>query len=199
MSLAVRFWHRLNAMTAHYCGLARTFRPLLENTFFSARTLRFVAAGMRRRKDVLLPHGKLVVRTIRQLLDKLSRHKWITFIVAGVVGLALVLLLLEINFRMEVAKEASDPPTGVIPRPFASDQLPEFAAAFPIQATTPISLQSVDQPEASGPTPSLDYAQTFGQAFRESVPLPRPRKSRSRHQAAGLERSQSSPRTPMSW
>ena len=139
------------------------------------------------------------MRTIRQLLNKLSRHKWITFIIGGVVGLVLVFLLLEINFRMELAKEASDPPTGVILRPSASAQRLEFAAAFPIQPTTPISLQSLDQPEASGPTPSLDYAQTFGQTFRDSVPLPRPRKPHSRHQAAGLERSQSSPRTPMSW
>ena len=52
---------------------------------------------------------------------------------------------------------------------------------------------------APGPAPSLDYAQTFGQAFREPVPLPRPRKPHSRPQVTGLERSGSSPLMPMSW
>jgi hypothetical protein len=54
----------------------------------------------------------------------------------------------------------------------------EFGDAFPIQPTTPTPLQSVDQLGAPGTTPSSDHAQTFGQVFREPVPLPRPRKLR---------------------
>lgn len=177
-------------------GLVRTFRQLPEGSIFRRRTLTFVAAGMRRRMDAIQPHGKLVVRTIRGLLGNLSRHKGLTFLISAVVGLALVFLLLEISVRMELAKEASDPATSAIPPRSGSPQQLEFADAFPI---TPISLQSVDQPSEPGATPSLNYAQTFGQAFREPIPLPRPRKPPSRPQATGLERSRSSPLMPMSW
>ena len=93
-------------------GLLGKFRQLLEGTIFRRPTSTFVAAGMRRRMDAILPHGEPVVRTIRQLLGNLSRHKTLTFVVAGVVALALVLLLLEISVRMELAKEASDPAKG---------------------------------------------------------------------------------------
>jgi hypothetical protein len=186
-------------MMAQGQGLLGMFRQLLEGTIFRRPTLTFVAAGMRPRMYAILPHGEPVVRTIRQLLGNLSRHKTLTFVVAGVVALALVLLLLEISVRMELAKEASDPAKGVIPPPSASPQRMEFADAFPIQPTTPISLQSVDQRSAPGPAPSLDYTQTFGQAFREPVPLPRPRKPHSRHQGNGSGPSRSSPLMPMSW
>jgi hypothetical protein len=47
------------------------------------------------------------VRTVRQLFGNLSPRKTLAFVVAGVVGLALALLiLLEISVRMELAKEA---------------------------------------------------------------------------------------------
>jgi len=96
----------------------------------------------------------------------------------GLIGLALILLLLEISLRMELAKEGSDAAKGVIPAPSASPQRLEFGGALPSQPITPTSLQSVDQLGAPGAAPTSDYAQTFGQAFREPVPLPRPRKLR---------------------
>jgi hypothetical protein len=87
----------------------RTFRQLLETTISRRIKLRFVAAGMRRRIDAIVPHGELVVRTVRQLLLNLKPRNTLAFVVAGVVGLALVvLILLEISVRMELAKEASD-------------------------------------------------------------------------------------------
>ena len=180
-------------------GLLRKFRQPLEGTIFRIPTLTFVAAAVRRRMDAILLPGKLGAHKVRQLLANSSRHKALTFVVAGIVALALVLLLLEISVRMELAKEASDPAKGVIPPQSASPQRLEFADAFPIQLTTPISLQSVDQLSAPGPAPSLDYAQTFGQAFREPIPLPRPRKPHSRHQGNGSGPSRSSPLMPMSW
>jgi predicted lysophospholipase L1 biosynthesis ABC-type transport system permease subunit len=107
-------------MMAECEGLLRTFRRLLEGTNFRRPTLTFVAAGMRRRMDAILPHGKLVVLTIRQLLGNLSRHKTLTFVVAGAVGLAFILLLLEISVRNELAKEASDAAIDAVPAPSAS-------------------------------------------------------------------------------
>jgi hypothetical protein len=155
--------------------LLDTFRQLLEAKIFNRSTLRFVAAGMRRRIDAVLPHAEVVGRTVCQLLGNLSpRKKTLALVVAGVVGLAL-LLLLEISVRTELAKEANDAAIAVTPAPTASAQKMEFGGAGPIQPTGSIFLRSVD---AIGATSSSDYAQTFGQVSREPVPLPRSRKSR---------------------
>jgi hypothetical protein len=175
--VAVRFWRRLDALMAQGQELLDTFRQLLEAKIFNRSTLRFVAAGMRRRIDAVLPHAEVVGRTVCQLLGNLSpRKKTLALVVAGVVGLALLLLLLlEISVRTELAKEANDAAIAVTPAPTASAQKMEFGGAGPIQPTGSIFLRSVD---AIGATSSSDYAQTFGQVSREPVPLPRSRKSR---------------------
>jgi hypothetical protein len=178
ISVAVQFWRRVDTMMAQGRKLLRKFRQLLEGTNFRRPTLTFVAAGMRRRMDAIVPHGEPVVRTIRQLLGNLSRHKTLTFVVAGLVGLALILLLLEISVRSELAKEASDAAIDAVPAPSASLQKMEFGDAFSIQRTGSISLQSADLSGVPRATPSSDDVQTLGQAFREPVPLPRPRKPR---------------------
>src|SRR6266576_415348 len=88
--IAVRFWRRLNAMMAQGQELLRTFRQLLATKIFHRTTLRFVAAGMRRRIDAVLSHAEVVVRTICHPLGNLSpRKKTLALVVAGVVGLAL--------------------------------------------------------------------------------------------------------------
>ena len=124
--------------------------------------------------DAILPHGELVVRTA-QLFGKLSPRKTtLIFVAAGLIGLALILLLLEISLRMELAKEASDATIGVIPAPSESPQKLEFADAFPDITL----LQPMDQLDAPRAILSSDYAQRFGQVSQEPVPLPRPRKPR---------------------
>jgi hypothetical protein len=173
--VAVRFWRRIDDMMAQGQELLRTFRQLLEAKIFHRTTLSFIAAGMRRRIDAVLPHAEVVGRTVCQLLGNLSpRKKTLALVVAGVVGLAL-LLLLEISVRTELAKEANDAAIAVTPAPTASAQKMEFGDAGPIQPTGSIFLRSVD---AIGATSSSDYAQTFGQVSREPIPLPRSRKSR---------------------
>jgi hypothetical protein len=163
-------------MMAQGQELLRTFRQLLEAKISHRTTLRFVAAGMRRRIDAVLPHAEVVGRTVCQLLGNLSpRKKTLALVVAGVVGLALLLLLLEISVRTELAKEANDAAIAVTPAPTASAQKMEFGDAGLIQPTGSILLQSAD---ATGATSSSGYAQTFGQVSREPIPLPRPRKSR---------------------
>jgi hypothetical protein len=155
-----------------------TFRQLLEAKISYRTRLRFAAAGMRRRIDAVLPHAEVVLRTICQPLGNLSpRKKTLAVVGAGVVGLALLLLLLEISVRAELAKEANDAAIAVTPAPTASAQIMEFADAVSNQPTGSILSQSVDQLGATGAT-SSDYAQTFGQVFREPVPLPRSRKPR---------------------
>src|SRR5215467_5227712 len=91
VSIAVRFWRRVDAMMAQGEGLLRKFRQPLEGTIFRIPTLTLVAAAMRRRMDAILLPGKLGAHKIRQLL---SCHKALTVAVAGVIGLALILLLL---------------------------------------------------------------------------------------------------------
>jgi hypothetical protein len=177
--VAVRFRRRIAATVAQGQEFLRTFRQLLEIISSRKTTFRFVATGLHRRIDALLHHGELVVRTVRQLFGNLSPRKaTLIFGAAGLIGLALILLLLEISLRMELAREASDAAIGVIPPASAGPQRLEFGDAFPIQPTTPTSLQSVHQLGAPGATPSSDYAQTFGQVSREPVPFPRPRKPR---------------------
>jgi hypothetical protein len=177
--VAVRFWRRIDATVVQGQELLRTFLRLLGTTISRRTTLTFVAAEMRHRIDAILPHGELVVRTVRQLLLNLKpRRTTLIFVAAGLIAPALILLLLEISLRMELAKEASDAAKDVIPAPSAGPRRLEFGDAFPIQLTTPTSLQSVDQLGAPEAAPTSDYAQTFGQVIREPVPLPRPRKPR---------------------
>jgi hypothetical protein len=91
-------------MVAQSQEFLRTFRQLLEII-----NLRFVATGLHRRIDALLHHGDLFVRTVRQLFGDLSPRKTtLIFVAAGLIGLALILLLLEISVRRELGKEASD-------------------------------------------------------------------------------------------
>ena len=164
-------------MMAQGEGLLHTSRQLLEGTIFRRPTLTFVAAGMRRRIDDILPRGEVVARTIHQLLGNLSpRKKTLAFVVAGVVGLALVLLLLlEISVRIELSKEASDTAIDGTPAPSANPEKMKFGDASFVQSTISALLQSVSQLDATGPTSSSDHSQTYGQISREPVPLPRPR------------------------
>ena len=170
--VAVRCWRRIDAMTAQGQELLRTFRQLLETNIPGRTRLRFTTAAMHRRIDAVLPHGEVIVRRICQLLGKLThRNKMLAFVVAGAVGLAL-LLLLEISVRRELAKEASDAAISVSS---ANVQEMQFEDLFPIQAISSTLFQSVDRLGVTGTTPSSDYSQTFGQALREPVPFPRPR------------------------
>jgi len=156
----------------------RAFRQPLEGTILRRPSLRFVSAAMRRRMDAILLPGQSGARTIRQLLGNSSRHKALTVVVAGVIGLALILLLLEISVRRQLANEASDAAIDTVPAPSARPQKMDFGDAFSIQRTGSISLQSADLSGVPRATPSSDHVQTLGQAFREPVPLPRPRKPR---------------------
>ena len=174
--VAVRFLRRIDATVVQWQEHLRSFLPLLGTTISRPTALTFVAAGMRRRIDAILPHGELVVRTVRQLLGNLRPRKaTLTLVVAGLVGLVLILLL-EISLRMELAKEARDAAIGVTSAPSARPQKMEFGDAFPTQPTGSILLPSVEQ--LPGAQRSSDYGQTFGRVFQEPVPLPRSRKPR---------------------
>jgi hypothetical protein len=171
VSVAVRFGRRVDAMMAQGEGLLRKLRQPPEGPIFRIPTLTFVAAAMRR-------PGKLGAHKIRKLLGNSSRHRALTVVVAGLIGLALILLLLEISVRRQLANEASDAALDTVSALSARPQKMDFGDAFSIQRTGSISLQSADLSAVPRATPSSDDVQTLGQAFREPVPLPRPRKPR---------------------
>jgi hypothetical protein len=175
-------WRRIDAVKAQGQEFLRTFCQLVESKISRKTTLRFVAAGMRRPIDAMLPHAEAVERTIRHLLGNLSpRKKMPAFVVvAGVVGLALLLLLLlEISVRSHFAEEASDAAIDAAPASSASVQNMQFDDRFAIQPSSSHSLQSVDQLSVTETTSSSEHAQTFGQRVQEPVvPVPRPRKAR---------------------
>ena len=165
-------------MMAQGEGLLRKLRQSLEGTIFRIPTLTFVTAAMRPRMDAIVLPGKLGAHKIRRLLGNSSRHNALTVVVAGVIGLALILLLLEISVRRQLANEASDAAIDTVPALSARPQKMDFGDAFSIKRTGSISLQSADLSGVPRATPSSDDVQTLGQAFRGPVPLPRPRKPR---------------------
>jgi hypothetical protein len=173
MSLAVRFWHRVDAMMAQGQGLLRTLRRLFEGTIFRRRTLIFVAAGMRRRTEAVMPYAELAVGAVGRLVGHFRRRKTLA-VATGVVGLALFLiLLLEISLRIQLAQEARDAGTDATLAASASAPKKEPDDGFPVQSTGSALMQSSDLVGAPDNAPSSELTQAFGQLSREPIPLPR--------------------------
>jgi hypothetical protein len=153
-------------------GVLRIFRQLLERTIFHKPTLTFVAAGMRRRTQAVMPYAELAVGAVGRLLGRFRRRKTLA-VATGVVGLALFLiLLLEISLRIQLAQEARDAGTDATLAASASAPK-ELDDAFPVQSAGSALLQSSDQVGAPDSAPSSELTQTFGQSSREPIPLPR--------------------------
>jgi hypothetical protein len=170
MSLAIRFRHRLDGMMAQGQGLLRSFRQLLEGTIFRRPTLTFVAAGVRRRAQAVMPHAERAVGALSGLLSHVRRRKTLA-IATGVVGLALFLiLLLEISLRIQLAQEARDAGTDATLAASATPPKTEFDGFLPVQFTASALAQSSDQVSAPEGMPSSELTQPLS---REPIPLPR--------------------------
>jgi hypothetical protein len=162
------------AKVAHSQTLLPITRQLLEAIIASTRS-RFVAAGMRRRIDALMPYGEVFLRTVDQLIGNF-RHRKLLAVVAGAAGLVFILiLLLEISVRIELSKEAENAAIDATAAPSASEQIMDVGHVLTLQPTNSSWLQSADQEAATGAVPFLG-PQTFGQVFQD--PLPRSRTSR---------------------
>ena len=173
MSLAVRFWHRVDAMMAQGQGLLRMFRHLPDGTILRRPRLTHVAAGMRRQTQAVIPYAELAVGAVGRLLGHFRRRKTLA-VATGMVGLALFLiLLLEISLRMQLAQEARDVGADATLAASASAPKKELDDAFPVQSTGSALMQSSDQIGALDSAPSFELTQTFGQSSREPIPLPR--------------------------
>ena len=155
-------------------GLLRSFRQLLEDTIFLRPTLTFVAAGVRRSAQAVIPHAG-AVGTFSRLLGHLRCRKMLA-IVTGVVGLALFLiLLLEISLRIQLAQEARDASTEAALAASAALPKTEFNGILPVQFTASALAQSWDQVSAPEGVSSSELTHPFGQVSREPKPLPRSR------------------------
>ena len=169
MSLAIRFRHRLDGMMAQGQGLLRSFRQLLEGTIFR-RPMTFVAAGVGRRAQAVMPHAERAVGALSGLLRHFRRRKTLA-IATGVVGLALFLiLLLEISLRIQLAQEARDAGTDATLAASATPPKTEFDGFLPVQFTASALAQSSDQVSAPEGMPSSELTQPLS---REPIPLPR--------------------------
>ena len=173
MSLAIRFRHRVDGMMAQAQGLLRSFRQVLEGTIFRRPILTFVAAGARRRAEAVMPYAQFAVAALSGLLSHLRRRKMVA-IATGVVGLALFLiLLLEISLRIQLAQEAREAGTDATLAASATPPKREFDGFLPVQFTGSALAQSSEQVSAPEGVPFFELTQTFGQASREPIPLPR--------------------------
>ena len=159
-------------MMAQGRRLSRKFRPLLERTILHGPILAFVAAGVLRRTQAAMPSAELARGAVGRLLDHFRRRKTLA-VATGMVGLALLLiLLLEISLRIQLAQEARD--AGTDATLTASASAPnELDDAFPVQSAGSALMQSSDQVGALDTAPSSELTQTFGQSSREPIPLPR--------------------------
>jgi hypothetical protein len=171
--VAVRIWLRTRAKVAQSQTLLRTNRQLLEAIIASTK-LRFATAVLRRRIDAVMPYGEAFSRTVDQLTGNL-RHRKLLAVVAGVAGAVLILiLLLEISVRIELAKEAGNAAIDAAADPSASEKKMDVGHVLTLQPTNSSWLQSAYQEGTTGAVPFLG-SQTIGQGFREPIPLPRSR------------------------
>lgn len=170
---SARFWDHVDALVAQSQERVRTFHQVLGEALSCRTQLTLLLARMRQRVDPVLLQGEPLLRAFRQLRANLNPRKGIlTLVGAGVVGLTLIIVFLEISMRNELAKEHTGAGIGATPSPSASPDRMAFDDAFVIQAASPAASEFVDR---VGATPIPNHAETFGQVSREPVPLPRPR------------------------
>ena len=158
-------WRRIDALLTQGQGLALRCRHALD-AFSLREKLLLVFAEMRLRLDTTRSRREWLVRTFHRALHAVSRPRKPALIVAaaGMMALVVIVCLLEISVRRQLASEASDIVTGSI-----------AGSPSPVGST---ATELADRIGALGAMALSDQAQTFGQAAREPVPLPRPRKPR---------------------
>jgi hypothetical protein len=171
--IAVQFWHRIIAATVQREEL-RSLR--LVGTSLSTEASN-IAATIRIASGALLSPNECLVHALHQLRRTLKLKKTLVVVVAGLIGLIFIFFLLEISVRGELPNQASDAAIDGLPAAPATPQQIEFADRFAIQSTNSSPFEAV-QVGAPGATSSSEDTGTFGQVFREPVPLPRPRKRR---------------------
>jgi hypothetical protein len=168
--IAVQFWRRIAAVTEHRQELVRSLQRLVGASLITAG--KNITATVH---ITSLPPNEYLAQALYHLRRTLRQKKTLVFVVTGLAGLVLIFSLLEISVRRELAKQATDAAIEGLPAVPSSPQQIEFVDRFVIQPTDSTFLEAV---KVEAPTSISEDPQTFRQAFRESVPLPRPRKRR---------------------
>jgi hypothetical protein len=162
-------WHQINPMLGRGESVIRAAQRLLGTWWSRAAPVRAVlAAG-----------GSTVVLTCESLATYIGgfvtssspRKKILTFVTVAIVGLAVIILLLELSLRKELAKEVSATPSTAL----ADLPVPGPSA---VESTAPTANPSEREPLVQGAlesAPSNDF-QPLAPPWAESVPLPRPRR-----------------------
>lgn len=169
-----QFWHRTAAAVAHRQELVRSWQRLVGTSFPTVG--KNITATMHIASSALLPSNEYLAQALHQLRRTLKQKKTLAFVVAGLIGLAFFCSILAISARRELAKQTADAATNAAAS--TSPQQIEFSERFAIEPRSSISLEAANLSGTAGATPFSEGAQTFGQASREPVPLPRPRRHR---------------------
>jgi hypothetical protein len=127
---------------------------------------------MGRGTEAVMPYARLAVGAVGRLPGYFKRRKVLT-VATGVVGLALLILLLEISRRIQLAQEARDKGTDAAVAGSTRAPKKELEEAVPVQSTASALLRSSDEIVASEGAASSELTQTFGQLPREPTALPR--------------------------
>lgn len=162
-------WRRIDALWTQGQELTRRCGRALDASGLRPALI-FVLAETRRRLDTTLPRGEWLARVFHRALDAVSspRKAALVAVAAGMAALAVIVLLLEISVRRQLAGEAG--------ASMSANAAPsESAGTLPVGSLISADMESMDRTGALGVS---HQAQTFGQAIREPVPLPRPRKPR---------------------
>jgi hypothetical protein len=170
--VTVQFWHRIVAATVQRRELVRSLQRLVGTSL--PTPARNIAATMQS-GGALLSLKECLVHA-DQLRRNLKSKKTLVVVVAGFIGLIFISLF-EFGVMREIPKRANDAAADGLPAASANAQQIEFADRFAIQPTNSTFFQAV-QADAPVATSASEDTGTFGQVFREPVPLPRPRKHR---------------------
>ena len=125
---------------------------------------------------VILLQSEPFLHRIRHLCGTPSTSKTVpTLIVAALVGVALIILLLQMGMSNQVHNEHAGMVKEATPSPTHVPDWTIFDEAFSTQYSPLATWEFVDRVRTSGGVLTRDSAETSGQVMRESVPLPRPR------------------------
>ena len=125
---------------------------------------------------MILLQSEPFLHRIRHLCGTPSTSKTVpTLIVAAFVGLALIILLLQMGMSNQVDNEHAGTVKEATPSPTHVPDWTIFDEAFAKEHSPLATWEFVDRVRTSGAALTPDPAETSGQVMRESVPLPRPR------------------------
>jgi hypothetical protein len=159
-------WHQINPMLDRRESVVRAAQRWIGTWWSRVAPVRAdLAAGG---STVVLTCESLATHIGGVLASSSPRKKVLAFVAVAIVGLAVIILLLELSLRKELAKEASATPTMTLV------DLRVSAVEFTAPTVNPSEREPLEQ-DALESAPSNDF-QPLAPPWVESVPLPRPRR-----------------------